>query len=64
MKVTANRDTCCSSSLCVYRVPAVFDQDDEGYVLVLDPDPVPGLHDGVRRAARGCPTRSISVEED
>ncbi|GLW06784.1 hypothetical protein Misp01_19140 [Microtetraspora sp. NBRC 13810] len=62
MKVSATKDTCAVSSLCVYRVPEVFDQDEEGAVEVIDPAPPAGLHDDVRSAARGCPTRSIHVE--
>ncbi|GAA3083744.1 ferredoxin [Streptosporangium carneum] len=62
MKVSATGETCVVSSLCVYRVPEVFDQDEEGTVRVIDPDPPAELHDAVRSAARGCPTRSIRVE--
>lgn len=64
MRVTATSDTCAVSSLCVYHVPEVFDQDEEGRVVVVQPRPRPELHDDVRRAARGCPTRSITVHED
>lgn len=63
MRVTAMSDTCAVSSLCVYHVPEVFDQDEEGRVVVVQPHPRQELHDDVRRAARGCPTRSISVHE-
>ena len=63
MHVTTTSDTCAVSSLCVYRVPEVFDQDDNGHVLVRQPYPRAELHDEVRRAARGCPTRSIQVHE-
>jgi ferredoxin len=50
------------SSLCVYRAPAVFDQDDDGHVTLLDPRPPVEHHEAVWRAARGCPTRAIQVE--
>jgi ferredoxin len=63
MLVTATQDTCASSSLCVYRVPEVFDQDEEGLVVVRVPRPPQRLHQEVRRAARGCPTHSIRVED-
>lgn len=64
MRVSANRETCVVSSLCVYRAPDVFDQDDEGQVVVLDAEPGAERHDEVRKAARGCPTKSIIVYED
>ncbi len=62
--VTASGHTCAVSSLCVYRVPEVFDQDGDGHVVVRQPHPSEELHDEVRRAARGCPTGSIQVHED
>lgn len=61
MHVTATKETCAVASLCVYRAPEVFDQDEDGYVEVLDPHPPEGLHEDVLSAARGCPTRSIHV---
>lgn len=64
MRVTANSETCAVSSLCVYRVPGVFDQDEDGLVLVLDESPAEALHEEIRRAARGCPTKSIRVIEE
>lgn len=50
------------ASLCVYRVPEVFDQDEDGQVEVVDADPPAELHQAVRSAARGCPTRSIHID--
>ncbi|MEV1171455.1 ferredoxin [Nonomuraea sp. NPDC049784] len=63
MHVSATKDTCAVASLCVYDVPDVFDQDEDGSVEVLDPNPPAELHDAVRHAARGCPTRSIHIRE-
>ncbi|MFE9470336.1 ferredoxin [Streptomyces griseofuscus] len=62
LHVSAQRETCVTSSLCVYRLPQVFDQDEEGRVVVLDDSPPDSLRDELRRAWRGCPTRSIQVE--
>ncbi|MDH2390848.1 MULTISPECIES: ferredoxin [Streptomyces] len=64
MRVTANSETCAVSSLCVYRVPGVFDQDEDGLVRILEERPAAELHEEIRRAARGCPTKSIQVHED
>lgn len=64
MRVTANSATCVVSSLCVYRAPTVFDQDDDGRVMVLDPHPSSDLYEDVRRAVRGCPTQSLHIEPD
>jgi ferredoxin len=64
MRVRVDSTTCVVSSLCVYRAPEVFDQDEEGRVVVLDSEPPAELHDRVRRAARGCPTHSIHIDEE
>lgn len=64
MRVSADKDTCVVSSLCVYRVPQVFDQDEDGHVRVVQEVPPPELRDEVLRAAQGCPTRSIHVDDD
>lgn len=64
MRVSANSETCAVSSLCVYRVPQVFDQDkEEGTVVVIDPQPPAELHEAVLSAERACPTRSIRVDK-
>lgn len=60
LKITIDRETCIGSGNCVHWVPAVFDQDDEGYAIVIDAAAAPD--DKVREAARNCPTRSITVE--
>jgi ferredoxin len=64
LRVAVDPETCAVSSLCVYRAGAVFDQDAEGHVVLLDPHPPAALREEVRRAARSCPTRSIRVLED
>jgi ferredoxin len=64
MRVIANSETCAVASLCVYRLPGVFDQDEDGLVMVLDEYPDKAVHEEVRRAVRACPTKSISVLED
>ena len=35
MKVVADRDICIGAGMCVMTTDAVFDQDDEGIVVVL-----------------------------
>ncbi|HEX2283752.1 MAG TPA: ferredoxin, partial [Mycobacterium sp.] len=38
MKVQADRDVCISAGNCVMVADAVFDQDDDGIVMVLVED--------------------------
>jgi ferredoxin len=46
----------------VYHAPRVFDQDEDGWVEVIDPTPPADLHLDVEIAARGCPTKSIHLD--
>jgi len=64
VRVSADNSKCVVSCMCVYRAPAVFDQDEEGLVVVLDDSPPDALAVDIRRAAEGCPVGAISVDEE
>jgi ferredoxin len=62
VRVRADRDRCCGAGNCVLTVPDVFDQDDaEGLVLVLVPEPPADLAELVHRAVDLCPSGAIEV---
>ncbi|MWB97564.1 ferredoxin [Agromyces seonyuensis] len=64
MELTANRSTCIGSGQCVFTDPDAFDQDDDGIVLVLRPQPSAG--DELARATEAvqiCPSRSLVLSE-
>ena len=62
-RVRADRDVCIGAGNCVMTLPDVFDQDDDGLVVVQDPqaDDQPG--ELLRRAVLMCPSGAITVEE-
>ena len=62
-KVRVNPSKCIGAGQCVLSAPAVFDQDDDGLVVLLDPEPPPAQHAAARKAADLCPARVISIEE-
>jgi ferredoxin len=62
-RVIVDQDACISSGQCVLTVPAVFDQNDDGVVVLLDECPPTELHDAVRQAAALCPALAITVIE-
>lgn len=64
MRVTVDVDACCGSGHCVRVVPRVFDQAEDGQVVVLDDTPPSDLAEDVRRAAYVCPARAITVCDD
>lgn len=58
----ARRETCIGSGQCVFAAPDTFDQDDEGWVVVLDPHPsTPEGIAAAREAVLVCPSRSLSI---
>lgn len=64
MRIEANRDVCISAGNCVMSAPQVFDQDDDGIVVLLA-DPVPeSEHEHAREAVRLCPAQALKVAPD
>jgi ferredoxin len=63
--VEADRGRCVGAGNCVLTLPAVFDQDDdEGLVVILDPEPPADDAELVARAVQLCPSGAISVAAD
>lgn len=63
MKVTVDIDLCIASGACVLACPDVFQQDDDGLVVLVQDEPPSELHDAVREAMAACPAAVIDVEE-
>ncbi len=63
MHVTATTSICVGAGQCVLAAEDVFDQDDDGIVVLLDADPDESQHAAVRRAASLCPARAIALTE-
>ncbi|MFI7601811.1 ferredoxin [Actinoplanes sp. NPDC049681] len=61
-RVRADRDVCIGAGNCVMTLPQVFDQDDDGVVVVLDPQAPDQPEELLRRAATMCPSGAITVE--
>lgn len=64
MHVTINPDICVGAGQCVLAAEDVFDQDDDGIVVLLDADPGAAQHKAAHRAASLCPARAITVTDD
>ena len=64
MRVRVNTDRCIGSGQCAVIAPAVFDQDDDGTVVLLH-EPVDADHEAaVREAANVCPARVITLDAE
>jgi ferredoxin len=62
LEISINRDACMGSGNCAFWAPGVFDLDDEGIAVIVDP--AAQSDDKVMLAAQGCPTQAISVVRD
>lgn len=59
MHVLADRKVCVGGGMCVMAAPGVFDQDENGIVLVLEENPPDS--DAVRRAGSLCPSGALRI---
>jgi ferredoxin len=63
MKVKADREVCIQAGNCVMVADSLFDQDDDGFVMVLI-DEVPGdEEDRAREAVKMCPSQALKIVE-
>jgi ferredoxin len=63
-KVHVDEDKCIGAGQCVLRAPMIFDQREDGIVILLDATPPPELHAAARKAADLCPAEAITIEEE
>jgi ferredoxin len=64
MKVTVDLDKCVGAGQCVLAAEDVFDQrDDDGMVVLLNPNPPAERAADVKEAAAVCPSLAITVED-
>ncbi len=61
MGIVVQRDACVGAGQCALVAPDVFDQDDDGIVMLLQSDPSGADLDAATKAARLCPARAIAV---
>lgn len=62
LKVTVDQGLCCGAGQCVLLAPEVFDQQEEdGRVVLLDPEPGEAHAAAVREAAATCPTGAVRL---
>ena len=61
MKISADREVCISAGNCVMAADAVFDQDEDGIVVLLVDDVPEGEEDHACEAVRLCPSQALRI---
>lgn len=61
MKLKADRDDCIASGNCVMISAALFDQDDDGIVVLLAEDVPESQEELAREAVRTCPASVLHL---
>ena len=57
-----DHDVCIGAGLCVLAAPGVFDQDDDGLVMVIGSQRPDAGDDAVAQAVRNCPSGALSLQ--
>jgi ferredoxin len=61
MKLQADREDCIASGNCVMISDTLFDQDDDGIVVVLAEDVPAAEEDHAREAVKICPASVLRL---
>jgi ferredoxin len=61
VKVHADRDVCIQAGNCVMAADSLFDQDDDGIVVVLVDDIPDDEQDRAREAVKLCPSQALTI---
>ena len=61
MKVEADRDVCIQAGNCVMTADSLFDQDDDGIVVVLVDEVPEDELDHAREAVKLCPSQALRI---
>jgi ferredoxin len=60
MKIAVDPDRCVASGQCVMLAPELFDQDDDGIVILIDDVVADDRRDSAQQAIRVCPSAAIT----
>ncbi|MDZ4264201.1 MAG: (4Fe-4S)-binding protein [Mycobacterium sp.] len=64
MKVAGDREICMAAGVCVMTADAVFDQDDDGIVVLIAEQVPTGSENVARNAVRMCPSGALRIVAD
>ena len=62
LRIHVDTQKCVGAGQCVLSAPDLFDQDDDGIVILIEATPGEGRHAAAHKAARLCPALAIRVD--
>lgn len=63
MRVSADRELCIQAGNCVMVAREVFDQDDEGIVVLIEDEVTGDAAEHAREAVKLCPASALRLED-
>jgi ferredoxin len=64
LKISVKQHACVGAGQCALVAGDLFDQDDNGIVVLLEDHPDASEEAAAKRAASLCPARAILISED
>lgn len=63
LKISVKRELCVGAGQCVVAADSIFDQDDDGIVVLLQDSVDADRLESARQAASLCPARAIEITD-
>ena len=63
VKIEVDREVCIQAGNCVMAADTLFDQDDDGVVVVLVDEVPEDEEDHAREAVKLCPSQALRVAD-
>jgi ferredoxin len=63
MRLQLDTEACMGHGRCYSLAPQLFDADDEGHSVLLEPEVPVGQERGARDAQESCPEEAITLTE-
>jgi ferredoxin len=63
VRILADREVCIGAGVCVMSTEAVFDQDDDGLVVLLTDEVPVDEEANARKAVQLCPSGALTLAE-
>jgi ferredoxin len=64
VRIQVDREVCIGAGNCARTAPELFDQDDDGTVVLLQDRPAPAQEEAAREAEGLCPSGAISLSQE